>query len=147
MERALVVLTSDDPDETLLDAARQYMVGLDAELVLLRIHDKDEFEADVQRNARAGRTTDTIDDIEVNAKREADEVGAEAFDDAISFVSRGELGAVPSDILRIAEEMDVDHIFVSGRRRSPTSKLIAGDVAQKIILNFDGPVTVTTRTA
>ncbi|MCD2203659.1 universal stress protein [Halobacterium sp. KA-6] len=145
MERILVVLTSDEPDPVLLDAAKQYVIGTDTEVILYRIHDRDDFEADVQQKARSGRTSETITEIESAAEETAKAIGADAFNDDITFTAVGELGMIPEDILEVASERDVGHIFVSGRRRSPASKLVMGDVAQKIILNFSGPVTVTTR--
>lgn len=145
MERILVVLTSDDPDPDLLDAAKQYVVGTDTEIILFRIHDWDDFEASVQQKARSGRTSETITETESAAVETAKSIGEDAFDDDITFTAVGKLGSIPEDILKVANERDVGHIFVSGRRRSPASKLVMGDVAQKIILNFAGPVTVTTR--
>lgn len=145
MERVLVTLTSDERDPELLDAAERYVTGLDAEIVLYCIRDQDEFEANIQRKARSGQTSETIADIEDAAEETAREIGEAAFDDDVAVIAVGELGSIPDDILRTAKERDVNHVFVSGRRRSPTSKLITGDIAQKVILNFDGPVTITTR--
>lgn len=46
-------------------------------------------------------------------------------------------------IVDIAERTDCDHIFVPGYRRSPTKKAVFGDRAQRVILDFDGYVTVS----
>lgn len=145
MKRVLVVLTSDDPDPDLLAAAEQYVAGTDGEIVLYRIHDWDDFEADVQQKARSGRRSETVAEIETGAEETAAEIGADAFGEDVTYTSVGELGTIPESVLEAAGERDIDHVFISGRRRSPTSKLIMGDIAQKVILNFDGPVTVTTR--
>lgn len=45
--------------------------------------------------------------------------------------------------LNAAEAHNCDHIFIAGRRRSPTGKAIFGDWVQRVLLNFDGLVTVS----
>lgn len=47
------------------------------------------------------------------------------------------------NILRNAEEYDVDSIVLGGRKRSPAGKALFGSVTQKVILNTDRPVVVT----
>lgn len=47
------------------------------------------------------------------------------------------------NILRHAEEGDVDAIVLGGRKRSPAGKAIFGSVTQSVILNTDRPVVVT----
>lgn len=47
------------------------------------------------------------------------------------------------NILRSAEEHDVDSIVLGGRKRSPAGKAIFGSVTQSVILNTDRPVVVT----
>jgi len=46
-------------------------------------------------------------------------------------------------ILDAAEEDDCDHVFLAGRRRSPTGKALFGDLTQEIVLNFDGTITLS----
>ncbi|MFC7059322.1 universal stress protein [Halovenus salina] len=47
------------------------------------------------------------------------------------------------NILRHAEEEDVDSIVLGGRKRSPAGKALFGSVTQRVILNTDKPVVVT----
>lgn len=47
------------------------------------------------------------------------------------------------NILRAADEHDVDSIVLGGRKRSPAGKAIFGSVTQSVILNTDRPVVVT----
>ncbi|WP_224450346.1 universal stress protein [Haloprofundus salilacus] len=44
-------------------------------------------------------------------------------------------------IIDTAETHGCDHVFITGQKRSPTGKVLFGDVAQQVILNFDGLVT------
>ncbi|MFC6724399.1 universal stress protein, partial [Halobium palmae] len=69
----------------------------------------------------------------------------EAFADADLDVSYDVVAAVGDEsdrIFEVAAERDCDHLFLSGRRRSPTGKALFGDRTQRALLNFDGPVTV-----
>lgn len=49
-------------------------------------------------------------------------------------------GEPASELIATADELDVDMICVSGRRRTPTGKVIFGSVTQSVILGTDKPV-------
>ncbi|MFC6725558.1 universal stress protein, partial [Halobium palmae] len=51
---------------------------------------------------------------------------------------------VAETVLEVAQERGCDHAFLLGKRRSPTGKALFGDVAQQVVLNFDGYVTLST---
>ncbi|WP_049987481.1 universal stress protein [Halobellus rufus] len=76
---------------------------------------------------------------QVEAVREAadrlEEVGVEA--------ELLEASGSPSDeILRYADDLDVDQICVGGRKRSPAGKALFGSVTQDVILGTHRPVLV-----
>jgi len=53
----------------------------------------------------------------------------------------------PKDlIVSIADERQVDHILVTGHRRSPAGKVLFGSVAQAVVINSRVPVTVVQTT-
>ena len=47
------------------------------------------------------------------------------------------------DIVRFAEENDIDHLFVGIEKKSKTRKMLLGSTAQYIILRAPCPVTTT----
>lgn len=144
MSTALVVLTSDDPKKQLLSAANRYVSGTETELIVCRCIDEIQYQSDLQRKAESGEETPSIDDLERSARDAAAEVAKTAFGDDVEYTAIGIVGDLHDDILRMADQHGCDHVFVTGKKRSPTGKVLFGDIAQSIILDFDGPVTVTT---
>lgn len=56
---------------------------------------------------------------------------------------RIERGENPAEtIVSCARELDVDNIFLGGRKSSPIGKVLFGSTAQAVLLNADIPVTV-----
>ncbi|EMA72701.1 MULTISPECIES: universal stress protein [Halorubrum] len=60
----------------------------------------------------------------------------------VSVSKRREHGDPAEVIIEVAEELDVDNITMSGRRRSPTGKMLFGSTTQSVLLAADRPVTV-----
>lgn len=60
----------------------------------------------------------------------------------VSVSKRREHGEPAESILEVAAELDVDNITMSGRRRSPTGKMLFGSTTQSVLLSADCPVTV-----
>ena len=69
-----------------------------------------------------------------------------SVDDSIEFAAEGIVvddDERADEIVAAAERLGCDHLFIVGRRRSPTGKALFGDVAQRVLLNFEGTVTLT----
>ncbi|AHG03563.1 universal stress protein UspA [Halobacterium sp. DL1] len=147
MDRAIAVVEASDSAKALVREAGELAAGVDAELVLLHVTTDDEYSE--RREAMA-----SIPDLDVNytldeavdgAQKFARDVGRDVLADVdIDAESVGRIGEKGDEVLALADERDADHIFVAGRKRSPTGKAIFGDVTQRIILEFDGAVTVVT---
>ncbi|GAB7011552.1 universal stress protein [Halorubrum trueperi] len=60
----------------------------------------------------------------------------------VSVSKRREHGDPAESILEVAEELDVDNITMSGRRRSPTGKMLFGSTTQSVVISANCPVTV-----
>lgn len=51
-------------------------------------------------------------------------------------------GDPAESIVEIADEIEADRIIMSGRKRSPTGKVLFGSVTQSVLLSANTPVTV-----
>ncbi|WP_222913800.1 universal stress protein [Natrinema sp. SYSU A 869] len=144
MGTVLVVQTGDKPDQKLLSAAKKHAIGTETEILFCRIIDEKQFQNNLQRRVKSDRAVESVDDMEEIATTDAEAITKEAFGSDVPYTVVGIVGTIPDDLIQLADERDCDHIFVSGKSRSPAGKAVFGDVAQSIILHFDGPVTVTT---
>jgi nucleotide-binding universal stress UspA family protein len=147
MDRALAVAGTSKAAKSVVREAGELAAGVDAELFVIHVTTEDEY--DEQRVE-----LEDIPDEEVSYGVGQARQGAENFaSDVAGEVLEGvdveweAIGAVGDRVEAILEEArinDCDHVFVSGRKRSPTGKALFGDDTQKIILNYDGHVTVMT---
>ncbi|ELZ26805.1 UpsA domain-containing protein [Halosimplex carlsbadense 2-9-1] len=146
MDRPLVVY--DDENTELLEEAGEIASGVDAKLIVLSLMTADEFrEAREALDVVAQEEHTAYDDSVVidAAKKQARETAKDMFDDDVDYrVIGARIGDGESEadrILEVADDNGVDHVFITGQKRSPTGKAVFGDRVQSIILNFDGPVT------
>jgi nucleotide-binding universal stress UspA family protein len=149
MDRALVVIDDTETHRELMAEAVD-LAGDDGELVMFSWLTQEELDEDldaieaVERAEHANYGDLGPDDIVRNI---VEAVARDALDDPnveyeIASAVTDEDG-LADEILAAAGRHDCDHVFLVGRKRSPTGKVLFGDVAQKVILNFDGLVTVT----
>jgi len=149
MERALVVVDDTEKHRDLLEEAAELADGVGADLVLLSMITEEEYEEmteTIEAMAESGDTGFGSDTVLQVARNFAEDVARDALDDIDidhevvgATVNEGERA---DEIIRTAEEYGCDHVFLTGRRRSPTGKAIFGNTAQAVILNFPGTVTV-----
>lgn len=66
---------------------------------------------------------------------------ADSFDEAgVAYEYYEASGEPASELIRTAEEREVDMICLSGRKQTPAGKVIFGSVTQAVILGTDVPV-------
>lgn len=151
MDHGLVVLESDAKGRAVLTEAGTFAAGTGAQLDVLSLISAEEYAEQEAALDAAGQQEHTtfnsgavLDRVRQDAAAVVEEVfgdaGIEADWEAIG-ARVGESKAEADRILEIAEQRDADHLFVPGRRRSPTGKVVFGDRTQSVLLNFDGPVT------
>ncbi|ELZ12184.1 UspA domain-containing protein [Halovivax asiaticus JCM 14624] len=149
MNRGLVVVANTDRHRALLETAGEFASGSDAELVLLSTLTETEYEDD--RNALKSLeeiegATYGIDATEERLERAAQKIVNDTIVDMdVDYQIAPRVigdGSLADEILQVAEELACDHIFIVGQKRSPTGKALFGNVAQAVILGFDGQVTV-----
>ncbi|MFC3478933.1 universal stress protein [Halobacterium litoreum] len=147
MDRAIAVVEASDSAKSLVQEAGELAAGVDAELILLHVTTEDEYS---ERRESMASIPDldvnyTIDEAVDGARKFATDIGRDVLEDVdVETEPVGRIGDKGDEVLELAAERDADHIFVAGRKRSPTGKAIFGDVTQRIILEFDGAVTVVT---
>ena len=146
MRRALVVVDGQESTKELVREAGELAAGVEAELLLLHVTSEQEFadREEALANIAGFDATYGIEQAKEGATQFAREVGRESLSDGVDFEAVGRIGNEVNEILTAAEDRDCDHVFVQGRQRSPTGKALFGDRAQKVALDFEGPVTVLT---
>ncbi|EJN59383.1 Nucleotide-binding universal stress protein, UspA family [Halogranum rubrum] len=145
MNRALVVVTDSTRSKQILREAGELAASNDAELVLLSVAPTESYEDTHDAVASIGSSdlVYTIEQAEESAVRNIERTASEAFDGLdVDYHTKAVFGREVDSILDVAEAYDCDHLFIAGRRRSPTGKALFGDLTQQVLLTFDGPVTV-----
>lgn len=147
VERILAVVDTSDAAKDLVREAGEVAAGMDAGLVLLHVTTEEAYSArrgamETLPNTAASYTTD---DAREGATQFASDIGREVLAGMdVEYDAVGALGDEASEVLRVAEEYDCDHVYLTGRQRSPAGKALFGDTTQRVVLEFDGYVTVTT---
>lgn len=148
MERGLVIMNGTELNEPLLEEAAATARGSDAGLVVHALIDPDSFEADVERLEAIGEIEHTHygEDTVLDAERDNLRSDAEAIVGDVPVdchVSVAPPGDHVETVLDVTDRFDCDHLFLTGRQRSPTGKALFGDVTQQLLLQFPGYVTVS----
>ena len=148
MQRALVVVEDTDTHRTLLREAGEIAAGTSAELVVLLLEGAEEVHESREQFAETEGVTYSDEEV-LEAGKEfirelAEDVLADLDVEYEAATAMAEKGARATQIIDTATETDSDHVFIVGRKRSPTGKALFGDMAQAVILNFAGPVTIRT---
>lgn len=147
MDNALAVVRPTKESKELVREAGELAAGVGAKLTLLYGTTEDQYndqrvELEELSNYEASYS---VSQAMQGAKNYAADVGREMLDDIdVEWEAHGAIGDMGETVLTEADRHGCDHVFVSGRKRSPTGKALFGDETQRIILDFDGPVTVLT---
>ena len=147
MQRALAVVEPTETAKVLLREAGELSAGVDAELILVYGTTEEEYNDRREDMARIPDidTTYSIDQAIDGVRRFAKDMGRDVLSDLdLQWEAVGRIGEKGEETLKLADERDCDHIFIAGRKRSPTGKAVFGDDTQRVILDSKVPVTVLT---
>mgnify|MGYP000468816265 CR=1 FL=1 len=147
MGRALVVVEDVDRDRDLLERARSFAAGEGSDLVVLALVTPDEYEEVADTLDAIGQVEHTTYDessILDGLSSDAETLAADVLGDEVAHEVRIEVSDddQAERIIAVADDAGCDHVFLPGRRRSPTGKAVFGDRTQRVILDFGGYVTV-----
>lgn len=148
MDRALVVMDPDESAEQLLAEAGDCVRGTDTNIILLAMMTEDAVDRELEILNQIGKVEDRSYGESTpleGAKHFAADVAEDVLDDAVDYTAVSRLvddDAEAEIILSVADEYGCDHIFIAGRKRSPTGKALFGDRTQQVLLNAASFVTV-----
>jgi nucleotide-binding universal stress UspA family protein len=148
--RALAVIEDATRDRDLLERARAFATGVEgrADLLVVALATPDEYDELAETLNAIGRVEGVTYDADAVLEGVAGDVAdlaASVLDGTVAYDLRTvvETPADQPDVLvDLAERRGCDHLFVPGRRRSPTGKAVFGDRTQQVALAFDGYVTI-----
>lgn len=151
MERALVVTNGPESETELVREAGELAGGVGASLVVCSVVDRndiDQVDETIEAIERSERTSYGTTPQKGLTRKLARDIADEALDNtAVEYETTGivaDIDDCATEIVELATELGCDHVFITGRHRSPTGKAVFGDTAQQVILNFPHPVTVYT---
>ncbi|WP_435102911.1 universal stress protein [Halarchaeum sp. P4] len=152
MDYGLVVVDDTDAHRDLLREAAENASGTDSKLLLLMLLDEAEYEHDIETLESIGNVENVSygeGTILEGAEQDVNEIAREVIGDDFDIEWDVLVDVVEEDeraraVVQAGADNDCDHAFILGQHRSPTGKAIFGDFAQRVILNFDGYVTVAT---
>jgi nucleotide-binding universal stress UspA family protein len=147
MEKALAVVKDSESAKRLVREAGELAADTDAAIIVLYVTTKKKYKANrksLEQVPGIGTTYTKKKALE-GAQQFAADICREVLGDIdIEYESIGRIGNESEEILTVADIHGCDHIFLTGKKRTPAGKAMFGDSTQSVILNFDGMVTVVT---
>lgn len=140
MQKGLVVIRTEGEIRRLMELASEFALGTGAKLLLYQVSrptDEDRKEmAEITGREKRYRTGTE------GGEAFAEDLAAELLDDAVEYEVRSAIGKPAERVLQAIDSNDCDHLFITGRQRSPTGKAVFGDSTQNVLLETPVPVTL-----
>ena len=133
----LVAYDGSEPAQKAVEHA--FTTYPDEEIVLLRVIEA----ADGSTGAGIMAAQEMLRDREEKvSKKLPDEIDKLVSDPDIEFRTETTVGKPAREVVRFAEDNDIDHIIIGSHGRSGLSRVLLGSVAEKIVRRAPVPVTV-----
>ena len=148
MDHALVVVEPTEAFEELVTEAAAYARGSGADLLVLSFISPESFEEDAETLGAIGHVENVSygeSTILQGHRSSLQEFVEPLIGDGVDYechIAVADPDDRADEIIDAADSAGSDHVFVHGRRRSPTGKALFGDTTQRLLLNYDGLVTV-----
>jgi nucleotide-binding universal stress UspA family protein len=139
----LAAIDGNERSQTVIEIAADLAKVYDDKIVALHVIPQEDFKSYKQSIEAIPEFHDySMNQEAESAKRFARKFVLETLEDSMSgkVEARGRVGNISDEILSEAESLDPRYLVISGRRRSPTGKVVFGSIAQKILLNAACPV-------
>ena len=131
--------------DELLDTVEAVAGPADATVFLLHVFEREEYN-DLMSEMSLDATVNTVQPDELATRHENVQTPAARLEEAgIDFEIRGTVGEPDTEVVRVAEDIGIDLLFIGGGGQTPTKKAIFGDDAQQILLKAPCPVTYVQR--
>lgn len=137
MYEILWAVKEDEPIESTIESIRS-LPGSRSDIVVTILNVFEEFEVSDDTGKVSSEPFYDEEDVP-DAVRDA-RAALESV--AIDVAVRREHGKPAGVIVEVAEELDVDAIYMGGRKRTAVGKVIFGSVTQAVLLNASRTVTV-----
>jgi nucleotide-binding universal stress UspA family protein len=147
IESVLLAIGPNDRShvDTLLDVVESVAGPTGAMVYLVHVFTHDEYN-ELMGQMDADSTTEDIGPDELAARQNDVRTPVSRLEELrIDHEIRGVVGYPNKEIVKTANELGVDMLFIGGQHRSPSGKAIFGDSAQQILLNAACPVTYVQR--
>lgn len=137
MRKVLVTVDFKGKDSKALEVAKEWGRAFNGEIILLNV---DPIEIDKQTIAIEPLMAHRADVINDLIEENVNEMEGKLGDDFFSFRHILKSGAPHEQILKVAEEEDVDLIIMGSNKHSGAYRFLIGSVADQVIKKANRPV-------
>ncbi|WP_332900125.1 MULTISPECIES: universal stress protein [unclassified Haladaptatus] len=139
IERILIAVGEERMNiEELTERAVEIAAAFNAHVTLLRVYSESEF-----KHLLSDFKYDSADPSDMAKRNTVVSQAARIVSDAgLERTVVGLVGNPAHEVVDYVDTHDIDHVFIGGRKRSPTGKALLGSTSQDIILGLSVPCTV-----
>lgn len=139
IEHILVAVGEEEQNASAIaEHVAEIATGVGAEVTLFRAFTEGEFSDWLDEMGY-----DSAQPVELAQRhRVVNEMANILRDSNVKLTVEARVGPPAESVVDYVEQNEVDHVFLGGRRRSPTGKALLGSVGQQVLLRVDTPCTL-----